>query len=60
MSTNNIPKLYSEAERRLLPIRERIMDAIYESGTDDLTVVEVLGLLDTIKFEIMMIETESL
>lgn len=56
---NDIPQIYTPLEKRMLPIRNRIMDAIYESGTDDLTVVEVLGLLETIKFEIIMMESEG-
>jgi hypothetical protein len=52
----NIPMLYTKAERRLLPIRDRIMDAIYNSPDDEITVSEIVGLLETIKFEIIMSE----
>lgn len=50
--SNDIPQLYSIHQRRLLPIRERIMDAIY-SSEEDVTIAEIVGLLETIKFEIM-------
>lgn len=56
--SNDVPQLYSIHQRRLLPIRERIMDAIY-SGEEDITVAEIVGLLETIKFEIMIDHAEG-
>lgn len=53
---NNVPQIYSAAERRLLPLRTRIMDLIYDTE-EDLTVAEVIGLLEIIKFEIIATET---
>lgn len=57
---DNVPVLYTNAQRRLLPVRERIMDAIYDSAEDDLTVAEVVGLLEIIKFELLMTESNLL
>lgn len=54
---NQIPQLYTPAQKRLLPIRDRIMDAIYDSSEDDLTVSEIIGLLEVIKFELLMTES---
>ena len=54
---DEIPKIYTLAQRKMLPLRQRIMDAIYETGDqEDITVAEVVGLLETIKFEILMTE----
>lgn len=49
---NEITTLYTEHERRLLPVHERIYAAIY-SGEEDLSLAEVLGLLEIIKTELL-------
>ncbi len=49
---NEISTLYTETEKRLLPIHERIMEVIF-SGPDDLSLAEVLGVLEIIKQELL-------
>lgn len=53
----NVTNLFSASEMRLGPIREKIMEAILDSHVEDLTVAEAVGLLETIKFEILFTET---
>jgi len=55
---NTIPKLYSDAQKKMLPLRQRIVDAIY-NNPEELTVAEVLGLLETIKLEIWYTELNN-
>ena len=49
---NEIPVLYTETERRLRPVKERILEVIY-SGPDNLSLAEVLGLFEIIKMELL-------
>lgn len=53
---NDVPVLYTLTERRLLPLRERILEAIH-SHPDELSIAEIIGLLEIIKAEVMELGT---
>jgi hypothetical protein len=58
--SGEVTKLYSAAEKKMLPLRNRIVEMIYESSSrDELTVAEVLGMLETIKLEIWLTELQD-
>ena len=47
---SDIPILYTEEERRILPLRERIIECI-TNHPEPMTLVEIIGLLELIKSE---------
>lgn len=50
---NEITQLYSATEKRFMPVHDKIMDAIF-NASEELSLAEALGLLDIIKFELML------
>jgi len=50
---NEITQLYSKTEKKFMPVHDKIVDALMNSS-EELSLAEALGLLDIIKFELLL------
>ena len=52
--TSNVTTLYTEQEKNFMLMHERILSVIYDPELGgETSIFEIVGLLETIKFEIM-------